>query len=171
MYDFLTEKSRGRRGYDIPVLVVCGILLAAGISVLADDIREGDPDLWASVVLDALIALPIVRILLRWRRASIARTIARGLVNEKREEVPVDELASVTKVSDLSRKLHWMIEKGYLKDLKYDLRSSSLLLPKKAQPAAEAVYVAVECPNCGATNSIARGSSGKCAYCGSILNA
>lgn len=71
------------------------------------------------------------------------------------------------------KKLTLMLRYGFFPGSYIDTSKNCLVFPddKKPEEDATAEYLNIKCPNCGATSSIKKGTTGECAYCGSKLSA
>ena len=76
MEEFLTRKAKNRI-WEIPVLAVLGLFIAAGISIVGDDMRGRmtSTDVIADAVVMFLFAFPFFRIVIRRVRVRYARQI------------------------------------------------------------------------------------------------
>ena len=116
MNQFLSEKARRRKGWEIPALL--GEL--ALIAMVAEACREVyDPDermisLLASCIMLLLSAWPLILLLKRWKCRAAARKAAAGLAAWNEEDIPFDEAQKLLKSPYPLVDLCGLIGKGYL---------------------------------------------------------
>lgn len=175
MEEFLTRKAKNRI-WEIPVLAVLGIFIAAGISIVGDDMRGRmtSTDIIADAVVMFLFAFPFFRIVIRRVRVRYARRIAGVLERTSGSSISLAALQREARIrGNMERILQILLDKNFMTGIRPDFGAGKLFLVSaarevKAQEEMEKTLV-VECPGCGARNTVIRGRSSKCQYCDSPL--
>ena len=175
MEEFLTRKAKNRI-WEIPVLAALGIFIAAGISIVGDDMRGRmtSTDVIADAVVMFLFAFPFFRIVIRRVRVRYARQIARVLERTSGSSISLSDLQREARLrGNMERILQILLDKNFMTCIRPDFGAGKLFLVSaarevKAQEEMEKTLV-VECPGCGARNTVIRGRSSKCQYCDSPL--
>ena len=83
MDNFLTEKAKIRRKWEIPVMGLSAMFVAAGIEAFVEEAAEGAMgyiDVVAYAVVIGAFAAPLVLVLLRWLRRRRANSMAKASV-------------------------------------------------------------------------------------------
>jgi len=85
-------------------------------------------------------------------------------------DTPISVIAREWKVSleRAEKQLKKMIRRGHLKSVRLDM-SGYQVVPLHKPVIKEPVMVEVECENCGGTNTIEKGKTGRCVYCDSAI--
>ncbi len=168
----LRASARARRQ------MIWGIVLTAFFGLATywglvdhEGLRDG-LDVYLLCLIPSLLLLGLG--LFRRGRLGSAQAYSTALSASGKSEMLVTELsASVGKTSAaVSKELRWLIAKGYVVDCSFAvdgvekivLNAAPAVQSRNAAPAF--AFVTVECPNCGASNSLRRGSTGRCEYCG-----
>ena len=78
---FLTDRAKKSRWWELPVAAFSLILGGIGVKACAETFDPADPFVWltASLMVMALILLPLFFVLRAWNRRRLARHIARAL--------------------------------------------------------------------------------------------
>lgn len=169
---YLTERASKSHPLDIPILVLCGISLAAMLSVLGETFDANDllVSIVASAILLALFIVPIVRIVLRRFGQRDARTLARCFAGHRDELFPFDEIDGQVKVvGGARRRVEKLVNQGMLKEIRLEPGANAVRLLTVIDPKPAVKYVDVVCPHCGGTSRVPRDDRGRCAYCNSLL--
>ncbi len=102
------------------------------------------------------------------------------IVNQN--ETSIDQIATMVKkpVNFVLKDMKFMIRKRYFVNAYIDQNTNSIVFPGRVASAAhneihedsvpDSEMQVVTCKSCGAQNKIAKGSVGKCEYCGSLLS-
>ena len=146
MDNFLTEKAKIRRKWEIPVMGLSAMFIAAGIEAFVEEAAEGAMgyiDVVAYAVVIGAFAAPLVLVLLRWLRRRRANSMAKALERRPEASLPFAELDKVLKVKNAPGKLQKLISKGYLQRLRPDWTALTLWLER---PQAAVVYSEPEAP-------------------------
>ncbi len=162
---YLGDKSKYHRPWELPVLIVCGILLAAGVSVTIDYIHSKPEDLWVAITMDALFAWPVVSIICHRLRKRLAEKYARVFSVITAEKLPLEKLHAATRDSRVDRRAQKLLDKGYLRGFFIDRANNEAVFTEVSQPVQEEAFVEIECPRCGAKNRVRVGRVGRCAFC------
>lgn len=175
MEEFLTRKAKNRI-WEIPVLVVLGIFIAAGISIVADDLSTGitSTDIIADALVMFIFAFPFFRILIRRIRVRYAGRIAGVLERTSGTSISLAALQREAGIrGNMEKILQILLDKNFMTGIRPDFGSGKVFLisaarEEKAREEMEKTLV-VECPGCGARNTVIRGRNNKCQYCDSPL--
>ncbi len=148
-----------------------GIALTAffGFAVCGALAGEGKLQEHLSVYLFCLLAslLLLCSGFLSRRRLDSAQAYSAALSASRKSELLISELSgSVGKSSgQVSKELRWLIAKGYVTNCSFAVDGVEKVVLNNV-PESRGEFIVVECPHCGAGNSIRRGASGRCEYCG-----
>lgn len=136
---FLTRKALTRRGWELPVLGLLGIVFAIAFKTCLDTVHPEDLfiDLIADVVVMAIFAWPFYPILSRIVRRRLAKRMAEGLERSGADRVPLERLDAVTGVKNARKKLKMLIDKGYIEDVRIDMARGVVELEGMPEPVEE----------------------------------
>ena len=158
------------------LLIVGGVLsFFFGLGLLLiiigySDLDRGD--------LGVCLGMLIPSILLLWlgirqrQRVHLARRYNSVFLGMGGGEAGMEELAEQRgkPAEQVARELETLFTKGFFRGCTLRRgRAAAVLLPEER--SAPQRFVAVTCPNCGATSTLPAGSRGKCEYCGSSIAA
>lgn len=175
MEEFLTKKAKNRI-WEIPVLAVLLLFISVGTSIMGDDLSVGKPgtDIVVDVVLLFLFIFPCARIIIRRIRVRHAVRIARVLERSSGTSISLSLLQREARIrGSMERILQILLEKNFLQGIRPGFSEGKVYLvsavrEEKALEEIEKTHV-MECPFCGAMNTVIRGRSNRCEYCDSPL--
>ena len=176
MERYLQKKAQARRPLDVPLLVLCGLMVVIAFSAIppSDYLADATSFLAFALVL-ALFVAPMARILRKRRMWRDARAMARFFASQQKATVPLSALGDAAKLKNPGKRLAQLMDRGYLCNVQLDLAGSVALLtglPRRAPEAAKPVeYIDVVCPHCGGTTRALPGRPCRCDYCDSMLPA
>ena len=170
MNSFLTEKARSTPFWHKPVFFLMAFLEGITLWVIVDFVLHKDYETAAAgVFLGALFAWPMVRIFRRGRSARQAQMLTQAFMGVSEDSLPMDQLYSRVPIPRLDQRLRRLISDGYLKNVYVDAQKSAVCFTSADQHVQREERVLMECPHCGAKNSVIRGRVNRCAYCDSPL--
>lgn len=122
MNRFLTDKATKSGWWEWPVMVLSGLMVVAGIDVVANDFGRGNMLFTAlsAALYFALLASPLLLTLRRRRRRAQAKKLAQCLGRLRNSFVTYGELGRRSRVTSPEKKLHWMIAKGWIQNIALD---------------------------------------------------
>lgn len=175
MEEFLTKKAKNRI-WEIPVLAVLGLFIAVGISIVGDDMSGAmtGTDIIADSIVMFIFVFPFFRILIRRVRVRHAGQIAKVLERTSGSSISLSLLQRETRIrGDMERILQILLEKDFLQGVRPGFSEGKVYLVSAAREErvmeeAERTQV-MECPFCGARNTVVRGRNNRCEYCDSPL--
>ena len=175
MEEFLTSKAKNRI-WEIPVMAVLLLFILAGISIVADDMGYGmtSTDIVADALVLFIFVFPFARILIRRVRVRYARRIAQALDRTSGSSISLSGLQREARVrGNMERILQILLDKNFMTGIRPDFGAGRVFLvtaarEEKVQEEMENTLV-VECPGCGARNTVIRGRNNTCQYCDSPL--
>ena len=166
MNQFLTEKATKKRIWEIPVIIVCLFFLIIWITILVDQFRDKDISLAiASVLFGAINIFVIYRILTHRLLQLKAQRFAGALSDCPKESLSLDDFGDLVAEKNVEKTLFLLQNGGYLRNVSCNRATHVLSLNAIDQRVANAEYVMVECPNCGAKSRVLKGRIGRCPYC------
>lgn len=166
MNPYLLPKVNKRLAWRVPVAFFCGFMAAAVVATTLErvDTMNGY-DWFAAVFLLAAFLWPTIRTIMHILRCREAIRISRTLVQKTEETLSLEQLNREIPVSNLSKRLDTLINKGYLQNVHLDFVKNAVILIAPNQRVEQNEIIAVECPNCGAKNQVTKGRIGRCVYC------
>lgn len=175
MEEFLTKKAKNRI-WEIPVLAVLLLFASVGISIMGDDLSAGKSgtDIVVDAVLLFLFIFPCARIIIRRIRVRHAVRIAGVLERSSGTSISLSRLQREARIrGSMERILQILLEKDFLQGIRPGFSEGMVYLvsavrEEKALEEMEKTHV-MECPFCGAMNTVIRGRSSRCEYCDSPL--
>jgi len=170
------SKAAVINGSNAPRNVAVALFGLAVILLVSLPISSGDPETKdaAGILIAVSIGMAIggvylLKVFNDTRNLAVEfKKYLNAVVNGKLTKI--EDIANATGVTtDIAEhKLQRMIDLDIFKGAYIDHTSGELILGEKViSPDVE--YVGVVCPNCGAENSVAKGSRGICKYCDSAL--
>ena len=170
MNPYLTIKSKVSPGWYAPVFVLLGLLAAATAYVTVDFAVQGDGGTAAvGLLMLALVLWPVVAIARRWLYRARARRLANAFEQVAEQSISLDRLNRMAGMHGVERHLDRLIKKGYLQNVQLDRIQNKAVLTAANRFVAQAEYITMECPRCGANNRVWLGRINRCAYCDSEL--
>lgn len=166
MNSYLTAKNKRGNAGNIAILLGMGFLTGICASVALDFFLNGNNGTgMAGLVLTALSLWPVLCALKRILRKRWARQFANCFMGLYDERLTFSKLQSLLPMRNLVQKLQRLIEKGYLQNVRLDLAANGVVLSAPNRHVEENRYIEMECPSCGAKNTVLRGRIGRCAFC------
>lgn len=178
MERYLGYKGKGRRAWDVPLLVFLGFMLVMVFAAIPPEDYLGDfIGFLAFVVMAGVFALPFWLTLSHRRMWKDARAAANVLAVHDGPSMPLARLGELAKVKRPEKRIPRLIDKGYLANAQYDPAHGAVLLagwtppvqaavPKRAAP----MPVDLRCPHCGGTTRVVPGEPARCQWCDSALD-
>lgn len=169
MDNFLTAKSRTRKKSDIPIIIFCVPIILGQISRLSETLEEGVESIVLAIFTMAPFVAPIAAFVNRWVWVSRARQIAIALDGISAETVTLSALERAVPMHGLKKRLRHLIQKEYLRNVKLDPITDTLILNNVRHDIARDIYYTIECSGCGARSKVRIGHVERCEYCGQML--
>ena len=165
MDEYLTKKSRSKKVWDIPVLIVCWLMIVGdGIVLWEHKLQEGE-SIGMYIFLGLLFLLPIAKILTRWLWRYRAQKLAMAFTGIVEETISLKALQGQVPMRSIDRKLQHLISKQYLQNVRLDLNAGQLVFTNGNRQVEENAFIMLECPNCGASNRVRKDRIGRCKFC------
>lgn len=165
MNEYLTSKSRSKRIWDIPVLIVCGLMIVGDVIVLYDHKFQEGESIGVYIFIGLLFALPIAKILNRWLWRHRAQKLAMTFTGIVEESISLKALYGQAPMPNIERKLQHLISKQYLQNVRLDISAGQLVFTNGNRQIEENAFIMLECPNCGASNRVRKDRIGRCSFC------
>ena len=168
--NYLTNKSMACKRFDFLWLALCAFFIVITFYAVppAEFIEDG-ASFVAFVLVLALFAVPMARILRRRLMQRDARAAARCFAAQKGDYIALSVLSREAKFRNPARRIAKLIEKDYLINVRLDPSGKAVQLNTLGRQAREAATIDIICPRCGGTTRVAPGKSTRCAYCDSAL--
>ena len=107
----------------------------------------------------------------RRRRLKAAKAYEAAFSQSRRPELTLTELAAGLgrdSVAAMEKELRWLLDKGYLVNCGIVADGVEKVV-LSGVPETRSEFIVIECPHCGAGNSLRRGAAGRCEYCGGAI--
>lgn len=160
-------------------LIICGIVLAffcGTLSITGACMIKKPADIGVLVLCIAVTGFGVVLFAKGMRRLHIVKdfyTYSARFADDPTRSLEKLGTSSGESHEAVVKKLTLMLHYGFFPDCYIDTSENCFVFPedKKSEEDAAAEYINIKCPNCGATSSIKKGTTGECVYCGSKLTA
>lgn len=171
MDNYLDSKGKRTNALDIVAIVVFGLFVASGITVLKDDItgNKGASTIGMSAFLLALFVWGVAAAVNRIIKRRLARKIAEFLFTYPDADIKPEVISRELGISEPSKTLLNMQRKHYLQNVNYDPKAVVFhTYYKQPVPHTDMMHV-IKCPNCSAECRIYADRINRCEFCGSEL--
>ena len=146
MNRYLTEAAAKKRGWEVPVGILSVIMSAISVEVwIEDSPADEDPTIWllAHIAVTGLMLWPLLAVLRRWRRRSLARRIANKLAGCGRKAIGLHEIDAVLDIKNSAAKIEDLKRLGLLQRIESDglnllLDGAEAAVETEAAPGPEA---------------------------------
>lgn len=172
MNPYLTSKAQSgvpkRRG----LLITCGILAVSAVSAAFSLYEEGELDtLLVECALILLFLLPFIRQGLAVHRHKMALQLANYFAACPEASIPLPTVAAALGMRRADKEIKSLLAHAYLCNVTLDLGKNAILLYAPVQADQPQRTIQVECPYCGASNTVPYGRVARCTYCNQTLSA
>lgn len=159
--------------------IVCGIVLGIffGTLTIAGFTLIIVPGALAALIFcGAITALGVVLFTKGMKRLRIVKdfyTYSAKFADDPTRSIENLSTTSGDSHETVIKKLNLMLKYGFFPKCYIDTSENCFVFPEDKAPEeeAKAEYVNIKCPGCGAVNSVKKGTTGNCAYCGTKLSA
>ncbi len=168
MEEYLGFKTLKGNKLDIVALVVFGLMCFGSVSVLLDDIRNGNDknSVGAGILLLVLFAWGVIAAVLRMLDRALAYKIAEYFYTYPKTEIYEDLLGKELKMTSPAKKILKLQRRKYMQGINYDPSNRCFFAYIKQSVPREAAGVPVKCPQCGANCTVyPERALNKCPFC------
>ena len=130
MSRYLTKKAQKANWWEIPVLILEGIVAVAGVEAFVEDFfpAPGFISLMAWLCVMALVLSPLYFLARRALRRRQAKSIAARLEKKRMDSIPLFDLNRVAGVSGAAEKIEALLSQGFMQGVSLDQENHCLWL-------------------------------------------